>query len=89
MENRKVRAIVSTKVGCHERTDWFPEESMEAVEAVNDLVHRQTEMVCIDWEKSQEADQRDPGSGGERVYRRARLKRCWKSWESRARRQAR
>ena len=50
MWSRKVRAVVSTRFGCHERTGWFPEGSPEAVEAMQTLVGEQTEMVCIEWE---------------------------------------
>ena len=50
MGSRKVRAVVSTRFGCHERTGWFTERSPEAIEAMQALVHEQTEMVCIEWE---------------------------------------
>ena len=54
MGNRKVRAVVSTRFGCKERTDWFPEGSPEATEALQDLVQRQTEMFSVSWEDREE-----------------------------------
>ena len=56
MGSRKVRAVVSTRFGCHERTGWFPEGSPEAVDAMQSLVHQQTEMVCVDWEDDEEEE---------------------------------
>ena len=56
MRNRQVRAVVSTKFGCQERTDWFPEGSPEATKAMQNLVHQQTEIVCVDWENEEEEE---------------------------------
>jgi hypothetical protein len=54
MQNRFVRAVVSTRFGCQERTGWFSEGSFEAVEAMKDSVHQQTDMVRVDWEERDE-----------------------------------
>ena len=57
MENRRVRAVVTTKFGCRERTDWHPEGSPEAIEAMEALMQMQTDMFSIDWEEREdEAD---------------------------------
>ena len=51
MKSRQVRAIVTTRHGCSERSDWHSEGSSEAHDAMHRLVERQTEMVCIGWEQ--------------------------------------
>ena len=61
MGDRKVRAVVTTKFGCRERTDWHPEGSPEAMEAMEALIQRQTDMFSIDWEERDD-DQADGSS---------------------------
>jgi hypothetical protein len=57
MGNRKVRAVATTRFGCKERTDWHPEGSPEAFEAMETLIQKQTDMFSIDWEeRDDEAD---------------------------------
>jgi hypothetical protein len=48
---RKVRAVVTTRHGCSERSDWHIEGTPEAHDAMHSLIERQTEMVCIGWEQ--------------------------------------
>ena len=48
--HRRVRAVVTIRHGCTERSDWHPVGSPDATDAMHRLVERQTEMVCVDWE---------------------------------------
>jgi len=52
MGTRKVRAVATTRFGCKERTDWHPEGSPEALEAMDALmIKRQTGLFSIQWEE--------------------------------------
>jgi len=63
MGSRKVRAVVTTKFGCWERTAWHPEGSAEGTDAMHTLVDRQTEMFCLSWEHLEdEAESADAGN---------------------------
>jgi hypothetical protein len=50
MGKRKVRAVVTTGFGCQERTEWHPEGSQAAIDAMCALIDRQTEMFSLSYE---------------------------------------
>jgi hypothetical protein len=54
MGTRKVRAVVTTQFGCKERTEWYPEGSREAIDAMQALVGRQTDMFSLGWEERED-----------------------------------
>jgi len=45
-----IRAVVTTKYGCQERTGWYPNGSPEAEAAMKALAHRQTTEFSVTWE---------------------------------------
>jgi hypothetical protein len=51
MECSIVRAVVTTKFGCKERTAWYPGITSEAIDAVNALVRRQRDDFSLSWEQ--------------------------------------
>jgi hypothetical protein len=61
MERRMIRGVVTNRVGCHEKTDWFPEGSAQAIEALKLLVRKQTGPCSVSWERwGDEADLAGP-----------------------------
>lgn len=58
MGTHKVRVVVTTKFGCQERTEWHPEGSQAAIDAMCALIDRQTEMFslsCEHWDDDAES----------------------------------
>ena len=51
MQHHMVRAVVTTKYGCQERTPWYPEGSPESVAAAESLVLKRTGDFILDWEE--------------------------------------
>jgi hypothetical protein len=51
MECPRVRAVVTTKSGCKERTAWYRGITSEAIDAVNALVRRQRDDFSLNWEQ--------------------------------------
>jgi hypothetical protein len=51
MRNGMIRAIATTRFWCKERTDWHPEGSEEAMAAMHELLGKQIDTCCIDWER--------------------------------------
>jgi hypothetical protein len=51
MEYPRIRAVVTTKFGCQERTAWYRGITSEAIAAVNALVRRQTDDFILSWEQ--------------------------------------
>jgi hypothetical protein len=57
MEHTLVRAVVTTRFGCKERTNWYRGITPEAIDAVNALVHRQKDDFSLSWEEWEEGRQ--------------------------------
>ena len=52
----KVRVVVTTQSGQKETTDWHPKGSPEAIEAMLRLIRRQTDILAVEWEETEEGE---------------------------------
>ena len=52
-----MRAVATTRFGCKERTEWHPEGSPEAREAIDALIKRQTDLFSIQWEEREDDEE--------------------------------
>ena len=50
MDKPKVRAVVTSRWGFQERTDWYPDGSPEATAALEAIVRQQTGDFAVTWE---------------------------------------
>ena len=49
-QSSKVRAVVRLQYGCTERSDWYLAGSTEAMEAMEALMRKQTDVCTLGWE---------------------------------------